>query len=140
MWCAAGLGPLAKTFETEFFARPQANRCEERRALGEDRYKREFLGIPTGGQVSPFTWELYDRATQTLVHPASRECRTPTIIAHDVGHTKDRSTAVIGGGSFLDSELTLIKEFNELPQGLYGSARLEPRHPKRPAPSAAAWA
>ena len=98
---------------------------KERRALGEDRYKREFLGIPTGGQVSPFTWELYDRATQTLVHPATRECRTPTIIAHDVGHTRDRTTAVIGGRSLLDSDLTLIKEFNELPQRLYGSERAE---------------
>jgi hypothetical protein len=98
---------------------------KERRALGEDRYKREFLGIPTGGQVSPFTWELYERATQPLVHPATRECRTPTIIVHDVGYTKDRSTAVIGGRSFLDSDLTLIKEFNELPQALYGSERAE---------------
>jgi hypothetical protein len=98
---------------------------QERQALGEERYKREFLGIPTGGQVSPFTWELYERATQSLVHAASRECQKPTIIAHDVGHTKDRSTAVIGGGSFLDSKVTLIKEFNELPQGLYGSTRAE---------------
>ena len=31
---------------------------------GEDRYKREFLGIPAGGQVSPFTWEQFERATQ----------------------------------------------------------------------------
>ena len=38
---------------------------QERRALGEDRYKREFLGIPAGGQVSPFTWEQFERATQT---------------------------------------------------------------------------
>jgi hypothetical protein len=104
---------------------PQEYLDRERQALGEELYKREFFGIPTGGQVSPFTWELYQRATQPLVHPASRECRKPTIIAHDVGHTKDRSTAVIGGGSLLDSKLTLIKEFNELPQGLYGSARAE---------------
>jgi hypothetical protein len=98
---------------------------QERRALGEERYKREFLGIPTGGQVSPFTWELYERATKLLVHPKSWECLKPTIIAHDVGHTKDRSTAVIGGTSALAPGLRLIKQHEELPQGLYGSARAE---------------
>jgi hypothetical protein len=36
----------------------------ERLALGEDSYKREYLGIPLGAQASPFTWDLYDRATQ----------------------------------------------------------------------------
>jgi hypothetical protein len=36
---------------------------QERRALGEADYKREYLGIPMGGQASPFTWELYERAT-----------------------------------------------------------------------------
>jgi len=36
---------------------------KERRALGEDGFKREYLGIPLGGQASPFTWELYERAT-----------------------------------------------------------------------------
>ena len=40
---------------------------QERRALGEDAFKREYLGIPMGGQASPFTWELYDRATQIHV-------------------------------------------------------------------------
>ena len=98
---------------------------QERRALGEERYKREFLGIPTGGQVSPFTWELYERATKLLVHPNSWEFLKPTIIAHDVGHTKDRSTAVIGGTSALAPGLRLIKQHEELPQGLYGSARAE---------------
>jgi hypothetical protein len=38
----------------------------ERRALGEDDFKREYLGIPAGSHASPFTWELYERATQTL--------------------------------------------------------------------------
>jgi hypothetical protein len=103
----------------------QAHLDQERRALGEERYKREFLGIPTGGQVSPFTWELYERATKLLVHPKSWECLKPTIIAHDVGHTKDRSTAVIGGTSALAPGLRLIKQHEELPQGLYGSARAE---------------
>jgi hypothetical protein len=37
---------------------------QERRALGEDGFKREYLGIPLGGQASPFTWDLYERATQ----------------------------------------------------------------------------
>jgi hypothetical protein len=40
---------------------------EERRALGEEAFKREYLGIPTGGQASPFTWELYECATQVHV-------------------------------------------------------------------------
>jgi len=47
---------------------------KERRALGEDGFKREYLGIPLGGQASPFTWELYERATQVhvpLVPPGS---------------------------------------------------------------------
>jgi hypothetical protein len=47
----------------------------------------------------------------------------PLIIAHDVGCTRDRSTAVIGGNCPLGTELVGIKEFVELEQGLYGSAR-----------------
>lgn len=35
---------------------------QERAALGEDAYKREYLGIPAGAHTSPFTWELFDRA------------------------------------------------------------------------------
>ena len=35
----------------------------ERRALGEHVFKREYLGIPGGAEASPFTWELYERAT-----------------------------------------------------------------------------
>lgn len=38
---------------------------QERCALGEDVFKREYLGIPSGGQASPFGWELYEQATQT---------------------------------------------------------------------------
>jgi len=38
---------------------------QERRALGENAYKREYLGIPAGGGASPFTWELFERATQS---------------------------------------------------------------------------
>jgi hypothetical protein len=36
---------------------------QERRARGEDEFKREYLGIPGGGHTSPFTWELYEAAT-----------------------------------------------------------------------------
>jgi hypothetical protein len=41
----------------------QAWLAEERRALGEVAFNREYLGIPGGSQVSPFTWELFERAT-----------------------------------------------------------------------------
>jgi hypothetical protein len=37
---------------------------QERRAHGEDVFKREYLGVPMGGQASPFSWDLYERATQ----------------------------------------------------------------------------
>jgi hypothetical protein len=36
---------------------------QERRALGDVKFNREFLGIPGGGGVSPFDWDLYERAT-----------------------------------------------------------------------------
>ncbi|MFZ1951379.1 MAG: terminase family protein [Pseudolabrys sp.] len=45
---------------------------QERIALGEDGFKREYLGIPSGGHVSPFNWAMYDRATRIhtpLVRP-----------------------------------------------------------------------
>ena len=47
----------------------------------------------------------------------------PLIIAHDVGRSRDRSTAVIGGNSPFEPRLLGIKELEELPQKLYGSAR-----------------
>ena len=99
---------------------------QERRALGEDRYKREYLGIPAGGPVSPFTWDLYDRAAQPLLHSSTWNIFKPTIIVQDVGHTKDRSTVLVGGKTILASGKTLLKEFAELPQGLFGSARAGP--------------
>ena len=52
-------------FSPEFLA-------QERNALGEHGFKREYLGIPSGGHVSPFTWEMYERATRIctpLVRP-----------------------------------------------------------------------
>ena len=47
----------------------------------------------------------------------------PTIIAHDVGRSRDRSTAVVGGNSPCGSRLLGIREAEELPQGLFASAR-----------------
>ena len=47
----------------------------------------------------------------------------PLIIAHDVGRSRDRSTAVIGGNSPFEPRLLGIRELEELPQGLYGSPR-----------------
>ena len=143
-------------FDAEFLAL-------ERRALGEDGFKREYLGIPVGAGASPFTWDLYDRATQIRVplvppgpafgppaaaaagthpqplpkaqtnrstsmifnrdDPNTWPCFRPPIIAHDVGRSRDRSTAVIGGNSPFQPRLLGIKELEELRQGLYGSAR-----------------
>jgi len=37
---------------------------DERRLLGEDAFSREYLGMPVGGGSSPFTWDLFDRATR----------------------------------------------------------------------------
>jgi hypothetical protein len=40
---------------------------QERCGLGEHVFQREYLGVPGGGQASPFTWDLYERATQIHV-------------------------------------------------------------------------
>jgi hypothetical protein len=37
---------------------------QERKALGEHAFNREYLGIPGGNEASPFTWDFYERATQ----------------------------------------------------------------------------
>ena len=55
--------------------------------------------------------------------PNTWPCFRPLIIAHDVGRSRDRSTAVIGGNSPVQPRLLGIKELVELPQGLYGSPR-----------------
>jgi hypothetical protein len=47
----------------------------------------------------------------------------PRIIAHDVGRSHDRSTAVVGGLAPFEPILLGVTEFEELPQGLFGSAR-----------------
>jgi len=46
----------------------------------------------------------------------------PTIIAHDVGRSHDRSTAVVGGNSPYGRRLLGIGEAAELPRNLYGSS------------------
>lgn len=47
----------------------------------------------------------------------------PLITAHDVASRRDRSTAVVGGNSPVPPRLIGILHSEELPQGLYGSAR-----------------
>jgi len=47
----------------------------------------------------------------------------PLIIAHDVGRSRDRSTAVVGGNSPFGRRLLGIGEAAELPQNQFGSAR-----------------
>jgi hypothetical protein len=47
----------------------------------------------------------------------------PRIIAHDVGRSHDRSTAVVGGLGPFEPRLLGVTEFEELPQNQFGSAR-----------------
>jgi hypothetical protein len=47
----------------------------------------------------------------------------PLIMAHDVGRSRDSSTAVIGGNCPAGPRLLGISELVELPKGLYGSQR-----------------
>jgi hypothetical protein len=130
---------------------------QERRQLGEIAFNREYLGIPGGASVSPFDWELYQRAAQVPVpqvvvqsglgppiQPAGpaptpsqpyrpmrfdpdnvRSWRyfVPPIIAHDVGRSRDRSTAVVGGGCPEGPLRTGFGAAVELPQNISGTAR-----------------
>ncbi|MCP1756901.1 hypothetical protein [Bradyrhizobium elkanii] len=57
----------------------------------------------------------YDVTTWGIFHPL--------LLAHDVGRTRDRSTAVIGGNSPGGEGLIGLREAVELPQQLYGSGR-----------------
>jgi len=53
---------------------PESHLEQERSALGEHIFKREYLGIPLGAEASPFGWELYERAIYVdtpLVRPGS---------------------------------------------------------------------
>ena len=103
---------------------PQTFLDDERVNLGEEGYKREYLGIPAGGHVSPFTWELYENAIQTTPR-AIFDFPKPVIIAHDVGRTRDRSTAVCGGSGVLAPDLIAIEKLEELELGLSGHARAD---------------
>jgi hypothetical protein len=47
-------------FSAEFLER-------ERLALGENGFKREYLGVPGAGEASPFSWDLYERAIHVHV-------------------------------------------------------------------------
>ena len=106
---------------------------QERRALGEHVFNREYLGIPGGDNASPFSWDMYERATDVyapLVPPGSAFPTVPDdpahwlikypLITHDVGRTHDRSTAVVGGYSPLVPNELVVKEIVELPQGYFG--------------------
>src|SRR5262245_66073031 len=55
--------------------------------------------------------------------PATWPYCEPLIIAHDVGRSRDRSTAVIGGNGPFEPRGAGIKELEELPQGVFGHAR-----------------
>ena len=110
---------------------------QQRRLLGEHNFQREYFGIPGGGEASPFSWDLYECATQIhvpLVRPGRAFGPTledveswpgfkPLIVAHDVGRSRDRSTAVVGGNSPYGQRLLGIREAEELPQNQFGSAR-----------------
>jgi hypothetical protein len=124
---------LKATADTEPCPFPAAFLEQERLALGEEAFKREYLGIPTGAQASPFTWELYEWATTGALggdtgtpyrplDPATWPYLIPPIIAHDVGGSRDRSTAVVGGLGPMGSLVGML-EFDELPQNLYGDMR-----------------
>jgi Terminase large subunit, T4likevirus-type, N-terminal len=119
---------------------PQEHVARERKALPEADFKREYLGIPAGSHTSPFTWELYDRATHIFTpemaaqlagyrqygfhpeDPTTWPKFSPLIIAHDVARSNDRSTAVIGGCSPFPPSLSGIAWGDELPRGKYGRA------------------
>ena len=96
---------------------------DKERRQGDDYFKREYLGTPSGGLVSPFTLDLYERATQSVIDPRIFNALKPTIIAHDVGRSRDRSTAVVGGRSPLAPDFIFASQFGELPQGQFGTIR-----------------
>ena len=56
-----------------------ADFLESERRQGEDYYNREYLGIPSGGHMSPFTWDMYERAIHVHVPtvPPGRAFRPP---------------------------------------------------------------
>src|ERR1700733_2405767 len=64
---------------------------------------------------TPRSFTRDDPSTWPYIHPL--------IIAHDVGRSRDRSTALIGGNGPFQPRLLGIQEAEELPPGLFGSAR-----------------
>ena len=54
---------LKATVDTDPTLFPAEYLEQERKALGEHAFQREYLGIPVSGAASPFTWELYARVT-----------------------------------------------------------------------------
>src|SRR5262249_26227668 len=106
---------------------------EQLRILGEHDFAREYLGVPSGGPPRPFPLGLFERADYLSIPPlppGAAVAHVPAdpslwpinhlLIAHDVGRTNDRSTAVVGGYSPLRPDELIIKEINELPQGYFG--------------------
>lgn len=67
---------------------------------------------------------MYQQATRPIDRKIF-ELPRPVIIAHDVGRSRDRSTAVAGGSGPLAPELIGIKDFEELSLGLSGHARAD---------------
>lgn len=61
--------------------------------------------------------------TYNLDDPKSWPVFKPLLIAHDVGRSRDRSTAVVGGNSPYGQRVLGIVEAEELPQQLFGHAR-----------------
>jgi hypothetical protein len=55
---------LQATVDTDAALFTKAFLDQERHALGEHVFKREYLGIPGGNEASPFTWDLFEQATQ----------------------------------------------------------------------------
>ena len=56
---------LKATVDTDPTLFPAEYLEQERKALGEHAFQREYLGIPVSGAASPFTWELYARVTDS---------------------------------------------------------------------------
>jgi hypothetical protein len=123
---------IAGLFREEFLQ-------HELQSLGEAAFKREYLGVPAGGHTSPFGMDLYDRATRVQA-PSLRngplfgsrlyndtDVRSwplyKPIIAHDVGRSRDRSTAVVDGNNPMGHRQLGILAAHEVPQTLFGSAR-----------------
>ena len=118
---------------------PPEHLAKERAEMSEQDYKREYLGIPAGTHTSPFGWDLYDRAIRvhapsmpngprfgSRLYNAADVTTWPLykpIIAHDVGRTRDRSTAVVGGNNPYGHRQLGILVAHELPQNLFASAR-----------------